>query len=72
MNASECVATAGQADPFMGIHHVPQRLPIITAAKDSNQKKTKRKITARAKQMTFAPVLVVAQQETKVRAFKKI
>lgn len=63
MNASECVAT-GQAGPFIWSHRVSHRMAIKTGAKDSNQKKSKRVITARGKQMTFAPVLVVEQKET--------
>lgn len=69
MNASECVAK-GQVGPFLWFHRVTHRMAITTGAKDSNQKKSKRVITARGKQMTFAPVLVIAQKETEVRAFK--
>ena len=69
MNASECVATE-QVGPLIWSHRVTHRMAITTAAKDSNQKKSKRMITAPAKQMIFAPVLVIAQKKTEVRSFK--
>ena len=69
MNASECVAT-GQVGPLLWFHRVAHRMAITTGAKDSIKKKSKKVVTARAKQRTFAPVLVIAQKETEVRAFK--